>query len=63
MDKTVDKTVDAPEKAVKESKNSKKSTKKETKKAPSIDLNAMMNASESIKMPASYDFQKKVGYK
>ncbi|UPQ78087.1 DUF4412 domain-containing protein [Flavobacterium azooxidireducens] len=62
VDKTVDKTVDAPEKAVKESKNSKKPTKKETKKAPTIDMNAMMNASESIEMPASYDFQKKVVY-
>lgn len=62
VDKTVDKTVDAPEKAVKENKNSKKSTKKETKKTPTIDMNAMMNASESIEMPASYDFQKKVVY-
>lgn len=58
VDQAVDKTIDAPEKALKETKNNNKTQKK----SPAINLNALMNSSESIEMPASFDFQKKVVY-
>lgn len=62
VDKAVDETVDAPENAVKDSKKSKKPAQKENKKSPTIEMNAMMNSSASIKMPATYAFTKKVVY-
>ncbi len=59
VDKTVDNTVDAPENAV---KKSRKTTKKKAENNPSNDLNSMVDASKSINIQGTFEFQKKVVY-
>src|SRR5690606_33266339 len=62
VDKTVDKAIDAPEKAVKESKKSDKSKKSKESNTKALDLSSMMNASESINLSDTYEFNQKVVY-